>query len=278
MPISLRARATNLHITPVSDFFSQKAGPTPNRPDRRQLLKLAAAAPLMPLVAACSIVTRGAPPPASLADQVTVLGIPNGRFWPETQVDAMARETIELVEREHATLGRRGPLPPAYFLAVSGGGDNGAFGAGLLCGWYDLGTIPTFKLATGVSTGSMIAPFAFLGGSYYDQLRTMYTTITPNHILRPLGLYGAIFGTALADTTPLFDLISSYLNEPMLADIADAYHKGRLLLIGTTSLDEQRPIIWSIGAIAASGRPGALELVRKILLASAAIPAPSRRC
>ena len=99
----------------------------------------------------------------------------------------MAREGIEAAQREYAALGATGPLPPAYFLAVSGGGDNGAFGAGLLCGWRDSGTIPTFKLATGVSTGSMIAPFAFLGGSYYDRLRTMYTTITPSDIWRRVG-------------------------------------------------------------------------------------------
>ena len=81
-----------------------------------------------------------------------------------------------------------------------------------------------------------------------------------------------LFGDALADTAPLFRLISRNCDQQMLADIAEAYRRGRLLLIGTTSLDEQRPVIWNIGAIAASGRPGALDLVRKILLASASIP------
>ena len=226
----------------------------------------------MPVIAGCSTLTRGDPPPAAVADQVTVLGIPNGRFWPDRQVEAMAREAIAAQERERAALGVTGRMPPAYFLAVSGGGDDGAFGAGLLCGWHDAGTIPTFKLVTGVSTGSMIAPFAFLGGPYYDRLRTMYTTITPSDISKNLGLFGVVFGDALADTTPLYNLISRYLDERMFADIADAYRKGRLLLIGTTSLDQQRPVIWNIGAIAASGRPGALEVVRKILLASAAVP------
>lgn len=241
-------------------------------PGRRQFLRLAAAAPLMPMAAACSTLTRGPPAPAAVADEITVLGIPNGRFWPDTQVEAMARETIESVERERAYLGTRGQLPPAAFLAISGGGDNGAFGAGLLCGWYDTGTIPTFKLVTGVSTGSMIAPFAFLGGTYYDQLRTLYTTITPADVLRARGLFGVLFGDALADTTPLYHLISRRLNEQMLAGIADGYRQGRLLLIGTTSLDQQRPVIWNIGAIAASGRPEALGLIHRILLASSAIP------
>lgn len=259
--------------TCVTGSSSQKTRVAVSGPGRRQLLKLAASAPLMPLVAACTTLTRGAPAPAALTDQITVLGIPNGRFWPDTQVVAMAREAIAAHERERAYLGTTGQLPPAEFLAVSGGGDNGAFGAGLLCGWYDSGTIPTFKLVTGVSTGSMIAPFAFLGGPYYNQLRTLYTTITPSDVMQQRGLFGVLFGDALADTTPLFHLISRYLNEQMLAGIADAYRQGRLLLIGTTSLDQQRPVIWNIGAIAASGRPGAPELIRKILLASAAIPA-----
>jgi hypothetical protein len=252
--------------------ISRKTRVAVGGPDRRQLLRIAAAAPVMPLVAACTTLTRGAPAPAALTDQITVLGIPNGRFWPDTQVEAMAREAIAAQEREHAALGRPGRLPPAYFLAVSGGGDNGAFGAGLLCGWFDSGTIPTFKLVTGVSTGSMIAPFAFVGGSYYNQLRTLYTTITPSDIMKQRGLFGVLFGNALADTTPLFHLISRYLDERMIAAIADGYREGRLLLIGTTSLDQQRPVIWNVGAIAASGRPGATELIRKILLASAAIP------
>ena len=130
--------------------------------------------------------------------------------------------------------------------------------------------MPSFKLVTGVSTGAMIAPFAFLGRSYSDRLRTMYTSITPADIADERGLFGAIFGEALADTTPLFGLISRYADQQMLGDIAREYAKGRLLLIGTTSLDQQRPIIWNIGAIAASGHPGSLELVRKIILASAA--------
>jgi hypothetical protein len=261
-----------MNRNPDAGAANQKHCAPAGRVERRQLLRLAAAAPLTPLLAGCSSLTRGDPPPAALAEQVTVLGIPNGRFWPGTQAEAMAREAIESVQRERAALGITGPLPPAYFLAVSGGGDDGAFGAGLLCGWHDAGTIPTFKLVTGVSTGSMIAPFAFLGGAYYDRLRTMYTTITPSSVLKPLGLYGVLFGDALASTTPLFDLISYYLDERMFADIAAAYRNGRLLLIGSTSLDMQRPIIWNIGAIAASGQPGALELVHKILLASAAVP------
>jgi len=218
--------------------------------------------------------------PPAVADQVTVLGIQNGRFWPDTQGEALLREGVQALERERAaariTGGSSGGstvnLSPANFLAVSGGGDDGAFGAGLICGWSDSGKMPTSKLVTGVSTGSMIAPFAFLGGAYIGRLRTLYTTIKPEDISEDAGLFGALFGEALADTEPLARLISRYVDQQMLADIAREYARGRLLLIGTTSLDEQRPVIWNLGAIAGSGHPGALELTRKVLLASAAIP------
>jgi len=213
--------------------------------------------------------------PEYIADHITVLGLPNARFWAwfDTQGPLLTHEWEQAEERERAITG--GTLPPVSYLAVSGGGGDGAFGAGLICGWFDTGTMPTFKLVTGVSTGSLIAPFVFLGGSYIDQLRKIYTTISDKDIrtMRALnGLYGVIFGDALADTSPLYELISRYVTEQMLADIAAAYKKGRLLLIATASLDQQRPVLWNIGAIAASGHPEALELVRKIILASASIP------
>lgn len=211
--------------------------------------------------------------PAALSDRVTVLGIPNGRFWPDTQGAALVREAMEARNRELAAGGAAGGrLPPANFLAVSGGSDNGAFGSGLLCRWEDSGAMPSFKLVTGVSTGAMIAPFAFLGRPYRDQLCSLYTSLTPKDVAEVRGLYGALFSDALADTTPLANLISRYVTPRMLSDIAREYGKGRLLLIGTTSLDVQRPVIWNIGAIAATGRPEALDLVREILRASAAIP------
>jgi predicted acylesterase/phospholipase RssA len=218
---------------------------------------------------------RQAPAPADLADHVTVLGISNARFWADTDGAALAREAEQALEHERVAIGitqSSGPLPPVHFLAISGGGDDGSFGAGLICGWSDAGTIPSFKLVTGVSTGAMIAPFAFLGPSYMSGLRAVFTTIGPDNVRRKLGIHNAIFGEALADTAPLYGLITHYINERALADVAAEYNKGRLLLIGTASLDAQRPVIWNIGAIAASGRPGALELVRKVILASAAIP------
>jgi hypothetical protein len=180
------------------------------------------------------------------------------------------------LEREKAAAGKTessaGDLPPANFLAISGGSDDGAYGAGLICGWSDAATMPAFKLVTGISTGSMIAPFAFLGRSYMNGLRTVYTKIGPDDVLKKRGVHHTVFGEALADTAPLYGLITHHINEHALADISAEYNRGRLLLIGTASLDAQRPVIWNIGAIAASGRPGALELICKVILGSASIP------
>jgi hypothetical protein len=225
---------------------------------------------------ACASPVREPGVPSELTERATVLGgLTNARYFADTQVQGMTREAYAALDRERAQLGpaAAGRLPPANFLAISGGGDNGAFGAGLLIGWTERGDRPEFKLVTGVSTGALIAPFAFLGPSYDGVLRHVYTEVGQSDIFESRYMLTAVFNDALKDTTPLFTLVSHYVNDQTLAAIAKEYQKGRLLLIGTTDLDAQRPVIWNIGAIAASGRPGAVELLRKILLASAAIPA-----
>jgi hypothetical protein len=229
---------------------------------------------LMKFVVGCAPLERLPPAPSNLTEHATVLGIPNARFWPDTQGPALVQEAGEALTRERTSqaTGTNAPLPAANFLAVSGGSDNGAFAAGLLVGWSDTGARPSFKLVTGISTGALVAPFAFLGPTYDPQLRAVYTTIGPENVYEERGLLSAIFSESIADTAPLFRLISRYADSNMLTAIANEYKKGRLLLIGTTNLDVQRPVIWNIGAIAASGRPEALDLVRKILLASAAVP------
>jgi predicted patatin/cPLA2 family phospholipase len=237
---------------------------------------------LLVLVAmtACTGRERLAAVPSTLTEQATVLGIANARFWADTQGHEMVREGMLALARERASQvvqASHDALPDAAlgsasYLAVSGGGDNGAFGAGLLVGWSENGTRPSFKLVTGISAGALIAPFAFLGSAYDPQLRAVYTDITPSEVYQRRWLIEAVFNDALSDTDPLFQLISRYADADLLAAIAREYRKGRVLLIGTTNLDQQRPIIWNIGAIAASGQPGALDLFRKILLASASIP------
>jgi len=227
------------------------------------------------LLAACSGPTRLPPVPQADTTRAQPLGIPNARFFPTAGVQPMVAEGMASLQRERAYLGLSAdaPLPPAHFLALSGGGDDGAFGAGLLVGWGETGTRPEFRMVTGVSTGALIAPFAFLGKPYDEKLSQVYTTINADNIFVQRSLLGAVFEDAMTDTSPLFEMISHYVDEQMMADIAAEYEKGRLLLIGSTQLDAQLPVIWNIGAIAASGKEGSLDLIRRILRASSAVPA-----
>lgn len=226
------------------------------------------------IVSGCAGPERLAAVPENDTTKAEILGIPNARFFPETQVGLLVQETREAQEREiSARHGLAAQLPEADLLAVSGGGADGAFGAGVLAGWSASGTRPVFRVVTGVSTGALSAPFAFLGSGWDKQLTAVYTQIGPSDIFETRFLSAALWNDALADTTPLTRLISRYLDRKMLDAIAAEYRKGRLLFIGTTDIDAGRPVIWNMGAIAASGQPGALDLCRKILLASAAIPA-----
>lgn len=226
-------------------------------------------------LAACASPPRGPAVPIARTRDARVLGLPNERFFFPWDGDAFLTEVMAAQKRARQIHGapRRGQERTVEMLAISGGGENGAFGAGLLNGWTEAGNRPTFSLVTGVSTGALTAPFAFLGHRYDAALKSVYTDLTPKDVLEQRNLLNAaLFEDALADSAPLFRTISKHLNEAMLADIARAYERGRLLLIGTSDIDAQLPAAWNIGAIAASGHPKALDLVRRLLLASAAIP------
>lgn len=243
---------------------------------RRRLFGAAVAGAAVAALPGCALPPRLEAVPAGRTHDATVLGLPNERFrivTPRGQA-ALDQEVVAAFARRRRALNLPdgAMVPELNLLAVSGGGENGAFGAGLLNGWTTQGTRPVFDLATGVSTGALTAPFAFLGPAWDGPLREVYTEITPEQVLRRRWLTAAIFDDALADTTPLFETISRYLDERMLAAIAAGYAEGRLLLIGTADIDAQEPVVWNIGAMAASGHPRALDTIRRILLASAAIP------
>ena len=227
------------------------------------------------LLQSCTTPKRNAAVPTELEDAARIPGMPVVRYWADEASPELQRDAVDAVEREQRFLqnnGHTGPLPPAVFLAISGGGDNGAFGAGLLKGWTKSGSRPEFKVVTGISTGALIAPFAFLGPKYDAQLVHLYTNITPDDIRKKRNIISALFKDAVADNRPLYDLLKANITPQMLAEIAVEHRKGRILLIGTTDLDAQRGVVWNIGKIAASGNPKALHLVHQILLASAAIP------
>lgn len=225
----------------------------------------------------CMAPQRGPAVPADLQDRAIVSGMPPAiRTWGGELNQAFLGEVVESVHREQEHLkaaGHTGPLPRAEFLALSGGGSDGAFGAGLLCGWSEAGTRPTFKMVTGISTGALSAPFAFLGPKYDPVLREVYTQTSTKDILKSRGALAAINDDALADNQPLRDMLARLLDQAMLDEIAAEYAKGRILVVGTTDLDARRAVLWNVTAIAASKHPNALELVHDILIASAAIPA-----
>ena len=223
---------------------------------------------------ACAHPERLASPPREVALEAVVMDLPQARFWPVHETHKFIAEGKRSLEREMAYLNVTdfGDLPPANFLAVSGGGDDGAFGAGFLVGWTESGTRPEFKMVTGISTGALISPFAFLGSAYDESLSKMYTTISAGDIYEERGPIAALYDDAAADSAPLLGLIAERVDEEMVTAIAREYGRGRLLFIGTTNLDAKEPIIWNVGAIAASGHPSARELIHRIMLASASIP------
>lgn len=224
-------------------------------------------------LAGCANIERRDPPPLAATEGLPILGIANARFWLDAGPEGLRREMAEMQRRQAQGLPRGAALPPANHLVLSGGGDNGAFGAGLLYGWTQSGQRPSFDVVTGISAGALIAPFAFLGPSHDAALREVFTEVAPADVVLLRGkLRAVLFGEALADTSPLYRLIARHVNEEMMAAIAREYGRGRLLLIGTTNLDLGRPVFWNVSAIAASGDPRALELFRSILLASASIP------
>jgi predicted acylesterase/phospholipase RssA len=227
------------------------------------------------IITGCSLPVRESAVPRVWSEKAEVAGLPGVRYvvrddMPEFAQDGFESFHREIAHRKNAGLG--GPLPPAIFLALSGGGDDGAFGSGLLCGWTAAGDRPEFKAVTGISTGALIAPFAFLGPKYDSVLKEVYTRSTPADILEERSVLAAVFDDALADNAPLARLLKKYVTEDLLKEIAREHERGRLLLISTTNLDARQAVIWNMGKIAASGQPGALALFHKIMLASAAIP------
>jgi hypothetical protein len=221
--------------------------------------------------------TPGRLPSAADTDRTkaVVSGMSGVRYWTDSDMELITQDALTAHKREMEQLakeGHNGPLPPAYFLAISGGGDKGVFAAGLLNGWTEAGNRPVFKVVTGVSTGALIAPFAFLGPDYDYVIKEVYTTTSPQDIFERRGILAALFDDALSDTQPLWTLLKRFVNEDLLSKTAQEYNKGRFLLIGTVNLDLQRPVIWNMGAIASSNHPEALNLFCSIMIASAAIP------
>ncbi|WLR91645.1 patatin-like phospholipase family protein [Shinella zoogloeoides] len=157
-------------------------------------------------------------------------------------------------------------------LAISGGGAGGAFAVGILSAWSELGTRPRFEVVTGVSTGALIAPFAFLGSKYDEQLRRLYLSGETRDLLDIEWKGAGFFSPGFLKGQALRGNVEQNITPEILRRIAAEHRAGRRLLVMTTNLDTQRAVIWNIGAIADSRRPDALSLVRQVLIASASVP------
>jgi hypothetical protein len=226
------------------------------------------------LLAGCGSLPRNAVPP-ELTQTATVPYLPEVRGWAGQPSPTLERDLVASFAQESKAdfpLAADGSVRYAH-LALSGGGASGAFGAGFLNGWSTSGMRPVFKMVTGVSTGALMAPFAFLGPAYDGPLREFYTTTRTRDIF-VLGslIRQLLVGEALADTGPMASLIERHVDTGFLRRIADEHQRGRRLYIGTADLDAPRFVVWNMGMIAASGRPEAPDLFRKIMLASASIP------
>jgi predicted patatin/cPLA2 family phospholipase len=216
-------------------------------------------------VSGCASFTRR-PVPEPLIDSVCVPHLPRGiRTWGDRHSEVLQRSLQESFAQTRRAYGDQEPMD---ILSISSGGIQGAYAAGVLCGWTEHGTRPVFRVVSGVSIGAIIAPFAFLGSSCDVRLREMAKSATRESIYRmrwlPL--------ESLTDNRPLARFVGRYYDRDVLDAIAAEHAKGRRLFIATTNLDAGRPVIWDMGAIASSGTSEALRLFRQVIVASAASP------
>jgi hypothetical protein len=241
----------------------------------RPTLQLARSLVIVATVSGCATLPAREVVPEQFVSEAEVPGLANARMWG----DADAAEINRFMERElptilakYKTSAARGEPLQSNMLALSGGADDGAFGAGLLVGWGETGSRPEFNLVTGISAGALVAPLIFLGTDYDDELASIFTTHNADEIYQANILEGLFGGAAVADSGPLAKLINKYVDGELMRRVGDERSKGRLLIIGTTNLDAQRPVYWDMGRIALSGNPNALDTFRRVLLASASLP------
>src|SRR6202166_3685863 len=208
------------------------------------------------------VLRKPSPPPAEVAAEspggIRMMGADH-RFA-DVSIQSAARRTHDL---------RRGE--PFSILALSGGGADGAFGAGALVGLTQTGARPQFSVVTGVSAGALLAPYAFLGSEWDQQLIDAYTSGREEHLLQSRGL-GVIFDSSVYRGRPLEELVDHYLSDELLQAVGREAASGRLLLVATTNIDTGETVIWDLGSIAMNGGPSAKALFRDVLVASASVP------
>ncbi|WEM45519.1 patatin-like phospholipase family protein (plasmid) [Photobacterium sp. DA100] len=204
--------------------------------------------------------------PESLTNSVKPISGEMVRVWGDiTSEDKLAMVAEKLAQH-------RGQSEEKNMLALSGGGANGAFGAGVLAAWTESGQRPDFDLVTGISTGAIISVFAYLGSQYDYEIIDFYTNYTDSDLFRKKSLFSIFHSTSLLDIEPFEQMVRDTITPELLSKVASKHDSGKYLLIGTTNLDTQRLSVWNMGAIAKIGSVASEQLFENIILASTAVP------
>jgi len=233
---------------------------------------------VLALVAGCTGIRPLPAPPAAEYETAVVPGYPDARVWGDGSAPNMPERLTEFISQIRARAAEDGSFPNGGrldSLVLSGGGSDGPFGAGLLVGWTEAGTRPEFTFVTGISAGALIAPFAFLGPDFDDELEQFSIENSTDTLITVTLLRGLLDGVGLVDNSKLRQKLRGLITPEVVFRIAEEHDKGRRLMIGTTNLDAQRPVYWGISKIAAEGRnrpDETADLITKIMLASASIP------
>jgi len=220
----------------------------------------------------CATLPERRPVPEEAVEIAQIPGIPIARWWGDKMPRVFVETFSNFSQEDYQTRFPEVVNRPHHYLVLSGGSSEGAFGAGFLVGWTASGHRPKFTMVTGISVGALLAPMAFLGPEFDSKLREIFTSINNQDILIERSWLEILTGDSLYDSKPLQNLIEKIFDENLAKAILAEHKKGRRLLKGTTNLDANRPVIWNIGNILESEHPKALELVRKVLLASSSIP------
>lgn len=220
-------------------------------------------------LAGCAATLAYTPVPESAASRAQVAGYSNIRRWGDAS--AFELDTSTAAAFSSASGSAKGESSRSY-LALSGGGGDGAYGAGLLVGWTASGGRPTFDVVTGVSTGALAAPFVFLGPDFDAKLEEIYTRYKTDDLGTPQIFSAVLGGPSLIDASGLERLLAHYVNGELVAKVAREHARGRRLLVATINVEAERQVIWNLGAIAASTNADRIDLFRRVLLASAAVP------
>ena len=225
--------------------------------------------------------------PQGTATATTTVAVPepapvSAPFAPRPQPSAGERSTLEVDPANDAFI--RDLLDstghgtgPYQVLAISAGGQWGAYGAGVLAGLDAAGKVPDFRLVTGISTGAMLAPLMFLGD--YEGAKQLYTSITSDDIYRTRPLSELITANSLLDSSPLRRKVGTVLTSDVIERIRrENIYNHRVLAVQAVDIDAGVSVVFDLTAIAADkyrpcGEQVSLrDCIIHAVIAAAAIP------